>query len=31
VLVEIGKHENSIAKIEKGILRLKKARNMCFN
>jgi STIP1 family protein 1 len=29
-LVELGKYENSPAKIEKGILRMKKALNMCF-
>jgi hypothetical protein len=29
-LVELGKHEHSLAKIEKGIARMKKALNMCF-
>lgn len=29
-LVELGKHEHSLTKIEKGITRMKKALNMCF-
>lgn len=29
-LVEMGKIENSLAKIEKGILRIQKALSLCF-